>query len=99
MPTSGKGDPETIGRDLFASLLERHTDDLWSWLADVAEMSPDELDKQPMTAPGEIIEQVLEDEDIGPFAKQLRTLLQKAQTPAGTSSQPATAGQTKQSTH
>lgn len=84
LPSGKSADPESIGRDLFASMLEKNTDELWAWLADLAGMTSQELDDQPMTAPFDIIQKVLEDDDIGPFAKQLQSLLSKAQTGAGT---------------
>jgi hypothetical protein len=66
-------------------MLREHMDELWAWLADLAGMEPDELSQQPLDTPLRIIERVLEDEQIGPFAERVAGLLQRASTGSGTS--------------
>lgn len=84
LPTGKDVEASNIGRDLFASILSDNMDDLWAWLADLAGMTSDQLDEQPMHVPLDIIERVMEDEDIGPFGERLRQLLTKDRSGSGT---------------
>lgn len=84
LPADAKSDPGEIGRSLISKVLSDNMDDLWAWLADMAGMSPDQLDEQPLETPLLIIEKVMEDEHIGPFGERLRKLLPKDTTQSGT---------------
>jgi len=87
-------DQAQVGAELFGRLLREHMDALWAWLADLAGLTPDALSQEPLDAPLQIIEQVLEDPQIGPFVERVSGLLAKAPTGSGTSSPHATAGPT-----
>lgn len=87
-----------VGIETFVGLLERRTDDLWSWLADMAGMDPTELDDAPLDTPITIIEQIARDDQLGPFLKRLQALVSQAPNASGTASARDTAGTTTAST-
>ena len=74
----GEGDDEykaRIGRELLDAIANRHSDDLWAWIADLGQMTPEELDAAPMTAPVDIITAVVEGDDVQGFTEAVRRLV------------------------
>ncbi|MFW6278481.1 MAG: hypothetical protein ACOC1T_03670 [Halorhodospira sp.] len=64
-----------IGMAILHRLVERHLDRLRSWLADLAGMTPEELDEQSLDAPFEIIDQLRKSEDLPRFFERVRRVV------------------------
>lgn len=77
-------DPTKVGMALFERILTKHVDALWSWLADVANMTPEELDEQPLTFPVEIVREIQRRGEFRPLLDALFSQTGKAGNGSGT---------------
>lgn len=68
-----KEDVSEVGVKIFKIISSDLTDDLYAWLADLAEMTPEELDDQPFSTPVKILTDLLKTEGIGDFFTQAAT--------------------------
>ncbi len=62
----GKAEPLEVGLAAM-ELLAQSTDDIYAWLADLAGMTPEQLDEQSFSAPVEIIKEVFRRGDFKDF--------------------------------
>lgn len=63
--------PTEVGLTLFENLLTKHVDELWEWLASLANMSADELDEAPVDTSFEIIRALKEGDEFRPLLDAL----------------------------
>jgi len=70
-----RGEQE-VGMAMIHRLVEKHLDRLRGWLADLAGMTPEELDEQSVDAPFEIIEQLQASEELPRFFERVRRVVQ-----------------------
>lgn len=68
-------DPEEVGMIMLNRLVDKHLDEVWEWLASMAEMSVEEFDKQPADAPVRVIEAIREDDEFRPLLNRLAQLI------------------------
>lgn len=61
-----------VGMAIANALLNRHLDTMWDWLADIAQMTTEELDEAPPGKLLEIIQHLKESGDLLSFFGQVR---------------------------
>lgn len=66
-----------LGVEVVGTVLTRNLQELWSWLASMANLSTEEFDKLGPGAPFDVVESVLKDGELSSFFARVRDLLPK----------------------
>lgn len=66
-----------VGQSMFALLADRLYEDVWAWLASVANMSLDEMMDQPIEFVPELVEELTQKEDLGHFFTKVQGMVAK----------------------
>jgi len=89
-------DPMQVGLSIFRIVAADLTDDLYSWLADLAGKTVEEFDEMSVSAPAEIVKALVARGDFADFFGQATRWAEKSSPPGSTISYPLdTAGPTK----
>ena len=64
-----------VGKQLVPLLLRECYQDAWAWLADLCGMTVEEFNKQPIDAPMQVIEALVEKEDLRGFFSRAAALI------------------------
>jgi hypothetical protein len=83
LPARDEGEPEEVhqqrvGIAMFSGLLASGMDDVWAFLASVAQMGVDEFDAQEPDAPLKVIEAIVDGGQFPGFFVQASALFQRA---------------------
>lgn len=66
-----------VGVAIFSAVLTHAESDFKAWLADIAEMTQEEFEKQPFDYPLQLLEELAEKEDLSRFFERAKKLMGK----------------------